>query len=353
MSLSIKKFRLFSVNIQKKSKIEIFILAVLTICILLTFLYSFLGYKQNIQPHNLSNTNSQSYWSEQYWESVIDSSNPFDAYRLLKDISKEWAYLPTHQTLHAFGFALYKKYGIEGVNYCDDYQRFGCFHGVIASYVSNDGLSALDKIDTLCPTNQPNIQNKCFHGIGHGLVDYLGKYHLNEALNYCKKIGSMTYLGCPQGAIMEYFAPINTGSAKVKRELFNSENPFGPCSELDPEFQKYCYYFVPSFYWPDSLTSNPVEAETYCQKISSPHNQQMCIINIGVRLANKSNFNLPDSRKSCLQMNNPKNQISCTAGVKWNSGSNKDNIIVAQKLCGIFGEKAETDCQKIVDMLNN
>lgn len=128
------------------------------------------------------------YWDEKYWTRAIDDLGPEKSYKLLKEKLKGRAYLPIHQALHSFGFALYKKFGHQGIKYCDDYQRFGCYHGVLASYISDKGLSALDDVETLCPKNQPSSENRCFHGIGHGLVDYLGKSSVNEALLNCKRL---------------------------------------------------------------------------------------------------------------------------------------------------------------------
>lgn len=289
------------------------------------------------------------YWSNDYWKGIIDEVGPAKAYENLKSTMAKWTYSKAHQTLHVFGVALYEKFGLEGMNYCDGYQSFGCFHGFVASYLSDKGLSALNETTKICPRNQPLAESTCLHGIGHGLVDYLGKSHLNEAFRYCQKIGSMTYRGCPQGVIMEYFIPIHR-QAQMEYSEFDENKLFGPCSELDGEFQKYCYTFVPLFYWPNTVIADPAKAESYCQTINQQLQQNMCLVSIGIRLSSKHDFDLESAWTNCSQMKALKSQVYCSVGVQWNGGARKQDIQSAEKFCDKLGEETK-NCQDIINDL--
>ncbi len=331
---------------MKSSKPQIFLLFISIVSILVSLAVLFWATILQEQSH------TDQFWEELYWEKAIDSEGGEKAYAQLRRLSATWAYLPTHQALHAFGFALYNKFGLEGATYCDDYQRFGCFHGVLAAYISSEGISSLDRINSVCLLNNLSSENRCFHGIGHGLVDYLGRSNLNRSLIVCQKINSMAFLGCPHGALMEYFTPIKTASKNTPYEQFDENNLFGPCEKLSSEFQKYCYFFIPSFYWPYSVSSNPLKAEGYCLTINNTLFKHLCLAGIGTKASNSSNFDLVKSQNLCLQMKDVSSQIYCSAGVNWNKGSAEGSDI-SDNLCSHWGKQAEDDCAYISQMLNS
>lgn len=152
---------------------------------------------------------------------------------------------------------------------------------------------------------------------------------------------------------MEYFAPINQQVANTQKAIFKESSLFGTCSQLDNEFQKYCYYSTPIFYWPVSIINDPIKAESYCLTVVDPLNQKMCFVGIGVKLTNMSNFDLINSSNKCLEMKNKRNQISCLAGVKWNAGPSKENANIAKDLCLRLGQEANLECEAIAKKLNN
>lgn len=321
------------------------------LCFLAAFVIfiSILPVKISIPLVDQSRNQVSNYSNSDYWKKEIDDIGPEKAYELLKKGIAGLTYSRSHQTLHIFGVALYEKFGLDGIKYCDDYQSYGCFHGFMASYISDKGLSALNETAKVCPGTYPLIENRCFHGIGHGLVDSLGKHHLNEAFSYCQKIGSMTYRGCPQGVVMEYFIPINQQSQE-EYERFDEKKLFGPCPEVNSQFQKYCYAFVPMFYWPVEVIDEPTKTEYYCQTLAQPLQQQMCLVSVGIKLAVRHNFNLELAWDNCAKMTSLKSQVYCSVGVQWNGGVRKQDLGNAEKFCSKLGEGAKS-CLDVVNDL--
>lgn len=323
------------------------------IILLALFLITLLAYFFSIFQTSSLQKNSEDqkvpgYFSDVYWAEQIKTLGPEASYNNLKKTITGWNYSTAHQTLHIFGFALYGSLGQEGMIYCDDFQNYGCFHGFVAGFVSEHKLQDLDQtISILCNLNQNFTKERCLHGIGHGLVDYLGRYNLNESFRYCQKIGSTTYIGCPQGVLMEYFYPIHNQAKNTGRDQFDSSNIFGPCGNLDKEFQKYCYTFIPVFYWPENIVLNAVQAENYCREAQDPMNRLYCLVGTGTRLSSYFNFDLDKARQLCNGMKESDNRAYCLAGVLLNGGSNRGEIKDLYAYCDLL-EKDKVTCREVI-----
>lgn len=128
-----------------------------------------------------------------------------------EQLQKQGQLQDCHETSHAIGKALLKKYNndvgkafIECTHNCID----GCFHGVMETKVQsslNEQGSLEHILLNACTTfTDEVVHRQCVHGIGHGLASH-GALKLDAALNVCLSMHIQTdKQACTSGALMEY-----------------------------------------------------------------------------------------------------------------------------------------------------
>src|SRR6185436_4304211 len=142
-----------------------------------------------------------------YTQSIKDLG-PAKAYEIFKqDVTKITSPGSQHLLAHVMGTELYTELGLEGLSVCDDSFAFGCYHSFLGTAINQEGLGILNTVDQICNEKKSDAKSGCQHGIGHGIIGYLGydQAQLLEALKYCEQL---TYFGplagCGSGVFMEY-----------------------------------------------------------------------------------------------------------------------------------------------------
>src|SRR5260221_183958 len=154
-----------------------------------------------------------------------------------------------HTVSHIFGELLYDRLGISGMKICDSTFAYGCYHGFFRRAVSKEGLSILPKLDLACTQKKQDEIGGCQHGLGHGIVSYLGYSKLLDALSECRHVSFQGPIGgCTSGVFMEYnLHTMDDPSGKTYR-IFKSDRPYEPCDEILPQYAQACYFQLPQWW---------------------------------------------------------------------------------------------------------
>lgn len=160
-----------------------------------------------------------------------------------------------HLVAHVIGDELYKQQGARGIQVCTHDFQNACSHAIVIGLFSDFGEGALSQIADVCRSapGGSGAYGQCFHGLGHGVLAYLG-YDLPKAIASCKKTGTaqkhyLEYTNCVGGAVMEI-----VGGGFHDRELFLKQqakflpknDPLAPCTSafMPADVRSQCYVFL-------------------------------------------------------------------------------------------------------------
>lgn len=182
-----------------------------------------------------------------YWQDRIASVGGENAYKELAAFVSPMDASVQHDLAHAFGEALFREDGAAGISVCDSRFSYGCYHQLVGDAIAASGLPAINSINAECL--KLSFSGPCQHGIGHGLVGYLGytQSALQKAIAECTalKTAGATLQGCYGGAFMEY--NMRTLASSSTRPL--SSDRFSPCDSYTGEAQASCYLYQPQWWW--------------------------------------------------------------------------------------------------------
>lgn len=246
-------------------------------------------------------------WDPSY-ESVssfVDKYGVEEAYKRAKEhLHNEGVTTEGHLYFHTFGQIIYDKKGLEGVYLCDDSFNYGCYHGYFLRAFATEGLAVLPKLQPACG----DIYS-CHHGIGHGLLELVGRDKLVEALDLCPKVEEGKHLsGCQTGVFMEYNFPdgLRTGNFLPYDENLR----FGPCANLPEDYKYNCYYSLPQW-WLTAKQDNYRDLGASCIDVEGEQSKTACFRGIGAIGILSANYQAPVLKDLCSQIENEEGVLNC------------------------------------------
>lgn len=226
-----------------------------------------------------------------YWTTRIHAAGGEQAYAELADALSDKDPNFSHQAAHTFGGALYRAEGLSGISVCDTRFIYGCFHQFTAEAITDKGLGAIGSLGTLCADNL-----QCLHGIGHGIVAYLGydQSSLQKAAADCLQLPKHDlFSGCTGGVFMEYALRSMLGDA-APRLLKDGEDERAPCDTLGDADAAICYYWQPQTWklsWQAGTTTPFLFARmgALCQGAGA-QNRLFCFAGIGAAAVSATQY---------------------------------------------------------------
>lgn len=275
---------------------------------------------------------------------MIEKVGPGEAFKSLKKIS-DAGLVSTHSIFHIFGEVLYDKSGVSGISVCDEFAGFACYHGFFIAALSNahmssseDVIKAVQELDQECVKKFGLMGLGCPHGIGHGLVEFLGYDKLSEALSICTKLSWQGPLfGCQGGVLMEYnFRTVfrDDESTVTVREAHG--NLYEPCRSVAPRFRQACY-FEQASWWLQVLNSDEEKVGSLCQGIINKSEKEACFLGLGTTVTERSGYNRDKIINSCSQMSDPYSEAICRTGGAWAFFANPEKVNQSEEICEGLG----------------
>jgi hypothetical protein len=289
----------------------------------------------------------------EHWTKRIDEIGAEPAYAEFKTEYASDHFGVQHYVAHIMGEVLYEKEGIKGLAICDSTFAFGCYHSFFGRALGEKNLAILPELNQACLDRYGPLGTGCLHGIGHGLLDYLGQNHLAEALNACLSTTQKNPLfGCTSGVFMEYNVPIiiTTDSAHTEFRKLNPTNPHEPCTEVLERFRKSCYYEMGQW-WDKVYFGDYKKMGSLCQEVSNPEYKEPCYLGIGNVSAPSSDYNVAETIKKCQQMPDAASELICRSGASWSFYAEPKKRSLAPLVCQGLGQEIEKNCVTRSDLI--
>ena len=254
------------------------------------------------------------------------------AYAAFKAAYRARDFAAQHSAAHLFGSVLYDVEGIHGIRVCDTDFNYGCFHGFIAEAVATEGIDSVHELSDACKAVERPAP--CEHGIGHGLVEYLGPDKLTAALDACENTYQADPIGgCRSGVFMEFNIPVSfgeDGQAVSSIRPHQGSGMYDPCPALDRKYQQSCYYSLPQ--WWNALNYSFPYAGTLCADIKDSKNAQACATGLGAIAGPASHYVVETARTLCPDTLGELKDL-CSANVAAAFAFNADKKDDARELC--------------------
>lgn len=252
-----------------------------------------------------------------------------------------------HSAAHLMGEVLYDTQGVSGVLFCDQSFAFGCYHGFFSIAIVTEGLNLVTKLDAQCLSLDKGKRSPCQHGIGHGVLQFLGYDHLNEALAECdrtERLGPMN--GCPTGVFMEYNLRVledENGSLIATPRPLDQKDPYIPCESIPDRYRLSCYHELPSW-WSTVLENNYAAVGELCTGISDPAILSGCLASVGGVIADRSGFDVTTVERECNTMSSNQYRNYCLIGAAQTFSWGEDTAPLASTICELADDLHGAQC---------
>lgn len=309
---------------------------------------------------NISGTNSESKVDvakeRERWRSRIETIGAQAAYGEFKKEYQDSNLNTQHTAAHLIGEVLYEKVGIRGLAICDATFSFGCYHSFFGDALTEKGIGVVSELDKVCVDSFGELGTGCQHGIGHGLVEYLGRKDLLAALDGCLSTTQRNPLfGCTDGVFMEYNIGINFGLGKAETAVreFTPENPYEPCNTIVPgRFRTSCYFEI-AHWWKQVLNADYKRIGVLCSGIERNNESEACFVGIGSVIAATTSFDVEATIADCERMPKGEGILLCKSGASWAFFAVPEKRHLNALLCEGYQEKERDYCYQKSDLIGN
>jgi len=205
-------------------------------------------------------------------------------------------------------------------------------------------------MDKACIKKHGPGDTSCQHGIGHGLVEYMGPNGLLKALNLCDTLAwKKPLFGCKSGVFMEYTLPtiIDLENSAPSIRDIDTENPYDVCPELPEKFRQACYYSLGQW-WETSF--GYAKMGQWCGDVISGKERKACYLGVGHVIAPSSNFDVSESITRCKKMPDFEGELICRAGASWGFFIMPGYRALSPALCESIGGDSGRRCVQESDL---
>lgn len=197
-----------------------------------------------------------------YFVDLAKKKGAVYAFRVLREADIAFG-VDVHLIGHEVGYVLYAQEGVSGLGKCTDrFRGAACAHAIVIQEFVHEGSAALERLANTCAEKPIGSfgHADCLHGLGHGIVAYLG-YDFERAIGECKKVSDIatngrvasdpeyaTWYECVDGATMEMLQGNHDKNQweKAKPLYLPDSDVFMPCdaSFMSKEVQPACYAYI-------------------------------------------------------------------------------------------------------------
>ncbi len=270
------------------------------------------------------------------WETRIDAVGAAKTYDEYKKAYKDKPFAEQHVAAHRMGALLYRKVGFDGFSVCDPSFAFGCYHAFFGQVLAERGVESVVSLARACRERYGEENSSgCEHGIGHGLMEHLGRGKLLRALELCETTGQREpFFGCTSGAFMEYNTAtiFNDGVARIDTRAMDPDNPHEPCNTVVPEKQRPSCYYEISLWWKAVLGLDFEKVGNMCADAPGELERDACYRGWGTVVAENIDYRPDRALEACGLIRDREGALRCLAGVAsrlFNGGHPRE----ARELC--------------------
>lgn len=244
------------------------------------------------------------------WQQYFDDAPVDDVFARFLTTASVLDYYAAHGLSHIIGEELYDREGWDGIAFCTQDFGFGCFHGFSGAALFDGGLGATEKLSAACTNLQRGDYLGCIHGIGHGILAYLGNDNLAQALNACESAQRDEVVGgCFGGVIMEYNYNTMQSQAGIELRPFSETEAYSPCVSLDDQYTPACYYELPSWWYASFESMGSADSAgiftrigQLCSDIQDEASRTVCFRGTGNVVGPRSDMQVVRMKEWCNEM---------------------------------------------------
>lgn len=276
------------------------------------------------------------------WSEIYDIAGANSFWEILKD--RYGQNYHRHTVAHMFGELLYDKEGSGGIINCDAAFSYGCYHAFFGQVLAGEGLDAVFELDKACAEKFGPQDSGCQHGIGHGLLQYLGYDNLTDALEACKSLPERGR-SCYEGVFMEnnFRTDIEGVEADENIRTINQQNVYAPCTTMGEEYKDACYYELPRW-WERVYESDFLKLGQLCGGVIESVGRENCFRGIGAVAVLASDHNLEETKSKCSLMPTSEGRNYCLVEASWAFYSIDEYAHLATKVCEALDGEMKALC---------
>ena len=288
-----------------------------------------------------------------HWQALIEREGGVKAYQQFRTENGSNLEGAQHLESHIFGEALYDAEGVSGIAVCESDFGFGCFHGFFLAGIAVEGPVFVRTANTACIERFGILGTGCLHGIGHGIVEYIGKKNLDQALALCKQTTQVNpLLGCTSGLFMEAHTPftILPGEEPPEPHPFTSEAPYGLCDAVPQEYQQSCFFELGGW-WQTVIRDNFERMGELCAAVQDRELRSVCALGVGRIISDVHAFEVEGSVEACERFAlNEEQRQQCHTGAAWSMFSGLEDSAQALRMCSVLEKNAAHTCANSFDI---
>lgn len=188
----------------------------------------------------------------------------------------------SHLLNHTVGDFLYDSIGDSGLAECKDYFLSSCYHGFLIKFIAKNGIERLNDVMNECWESGYATAIQCGHGIGHGLLAYVGYKNLPDALILCDKVAEISkdfpLYNCHDGVFMENNWAIHEDGTPSDDRWINLDDPVYPCNDQQilEKYRKACWSNQPQMMFKDIFHGDIRKVSSECLKLPEGEYQFTC-----------------------------------------------------------------------------
>lgn len=285
-----------------------------------------------------------------YWAQQIKIHGAEAAYAEFKIKNAQSAERGRHLSAHIIGEKIFESEGVSGIRFCDASFSFGCYHGFFGHVFAREGVESITELDAVCVRAFGLLGTGCQHGIGHGVLEYVGYQNISKALAFCEKTTkSAPLLGCVSGVFMEYNMPlVGISDALVpENRTFSEETADEPCRLVADSYKKSCYFELGG--WLQSaLYNDDVYVGEVCRSFS-PEWRPLCFQGFGAMIPQREGYDAERSVAVCDTFGG-EDALFCRAGVAWAMYSVPEYRHKTESACAYRDTAMRERCMKLADL---
>lgn len=285
-----------------------------------------------------------------YWKQEFATRDAKDVYEEFTHRNAKAPLERQHLAAHPVGELIYETVGIDGIAVCDSSFGFGCYHGFFSRAIGEGGADRITELDAACVAAYGPLGTGCQHGIGHGILEYVGYEHVNDALTLCgKTTESVPLLGCASGVFMEYNTPLagaSDGLVPTQRPL-SEASTYEPCTRVPEKYRASCYYEIGE--WVASAAPGPETIEAICTGLSGS-DRDNCYLGVGGILGFHAAYDVDAARAMCDAVATGEDTVACNAGVSWRMYAAPEHRQQAERACAYPDATTTERCLTLADL---
>lgn len=316
----------------------------------LVLLLFMLGTSHSSHTTSARYSDSDPAYNKAFWVEELNKKGARDAYAGFRTRNQEAPFARQHFSAHVMGELLAEELGTDGISVCDASFGFGCYHGFFGRLIAERGTDSIRELDAKCVEAFGPLGTGCQHGIGHGILEYVGYDDINAALELCDMTTSAApLLGCSSGVFMEYHERLGQATEGYMPEgrEFNPADPYDPCTVTRTSDLDACYYGLGLWY--------RAEFGTEYQKIGQlcadlpDHARTHCFLGVGSSIAPLEGYSLPTSLSACATYSSD-DALACRAGVSWAFYADPPQRELADDACAYPDQGSQEACLQLADL---